>query len=143
MIKRSLDEIGEFLDSISKKHNYYFTLEKLFYSFGDRLIRISCVDKIPKTVRNEIKDYFNISTSFEKEILNEGILKEYGKIVNYEENTTLELTFWNTYQCKLIRKEKKIVKTKKVITPAVTEMVEEEKEIPVYEFPGGKIVKYD
>lgn len=143
MVKRSLDEIGKFLDGISKKHNCYFNLTKSFYSTGNRDIMISTSDKLSETIRNQIKKYLNISTSLMKNYDDNGMLMDEGAIENYGEDTNLELTFYNAYQCKLIRKEKKIVKTEKVIEPAIKEMVEEEKEVPVYECLGGKIIKYD
>ena len=143
MVKRSLDEIGKFLDGISKKQNCFFILSESFYADGHRIVEISTIYTLSKVIRNQIKKFLDISTILKKKYDDEGMLMDEGKIENYEENTDLQLVFYNAYRCKLIRKEKKIVKTKKVIGPAITELIEEEKEIPVYECPDGKIIKYD
>ncbi|MCK4259648.1 MAG: hypothetical protein KAX49_11760 [Halanaerobiales bacterium] len=137
---RSLSEIGKLLDDISKKEKCYFSLTKSFGSHGYRNIGITTSDILPKHIKKQIADFLGVSIFLEKQADEKGILMEGGEIKNYgNEKSSLSLIFFNAYECRLIRKEKKQIKVIREIKPAVTEEIIEEKEVPVYECPEGEI----
>jgi len=135
---KSIGEMAEFLDSVSKRYKEYLRLGETFYGSGNRRIEVSALT-LPKEARDEITAFFDLPLRLRKQTVEEGVLLAEG--VRSYGNTQLSINIWNAEKCKQVGTKKKTVKKEVEITPAVYETVEEEVEVPVYECLNGKVIE--
>lgn len=137
---RKIDVIARFMATIARTNDIYITVKQWFSGTGSSNIEVMSGSKIPKAVRDEIANFFDVELVLKH---NDGNIEARCEVEEYgDKDTSLSIVFWFVSKCKQVGTERKLVKREITVNAPVYENVEVMEEVPVWECPEtGKVLE--